>query len=374
MNLKNNFDNVIGFKFPLDQYTHILENTKQPYLNGKKFNWKQHYIKSNGLFSDAVVQLYKEFEVPNINSFNDSTNLNDISYKLNRDGYVVIPNFLSNEEIESIKFESKLYEFYDVNNKITNTHPSEIKAIDNTSPLFYSNLKGSIIDPKSNIGRFISNKFFAEISWKYFGLNPYLCSSVYFYSPEVNRSLSREELKNSAQSYHFDYSHFKFLKFFLYLTDTDLESGAHTFIRGSHGSNIIYPKKESDFIISKSHENGSLEGQVKEDFINSNYSERDIIVNSYPKGALIIEDTSGLHKGGHVINGPREMISVLYSISNYGAYNPDTQPIIDLSNRETEYLNPISKSMISEQIRSFKKFNSVSFYVRLKNKLKKIIR
>jgi hypothetical protein len=117
-----------------------------------------------------------------------------------------------------------------------------------------------------------------------------------------------------------------------------------------------------------------LEGQVKEDFIKNNYSERDIIVNSYPKGALIIEDTSGLHKGGHVINGPREMISVLYSISNYGAYNPDTQPIIDLSNRESEYINPISKSMISEQIRSFKKFNSVSFYVRLKNKLKKIIR
>jgi hypothetical protein len=61
-NLKNNFDNTIDFELPMDEFTHILENTKNPYLNSKRFNFKQNYIKSNGRFSNAAVQLYKEFE------------------------------------------------------------------------------------------------------------------------------------------------------------------------------------------------------------------------------------------------------------------------------------------------------------------------
>ena len=70
----------------------------------------------------------------NASSLNKRETLADMSddaiEKLKKDGYAIIPNFLSNEEINLIKQESKAFEFRDIHNKITKHHPSQINKND----------------------------------------------------------------------------------------------------------------------------------------------------------------------------------------------------------------------------------------------------
>ena len=113
-----------------------------------------------------------------------------------------------------IRRESHSFKFFDSESNPIDGHPSQ-KKLKNIHPLYYSNLTGSVIQPSSGIGKLIVNDMLAKISWKYFDLNPYLTSLVYLFSPNINRELNDVEIKGSAQSFHFDYSHFKFLKFFI---------------------------------------------------------------------------------------------------------------------------------------------------------------
>ena len=46
----------------------------------------------------------------------------------------------------------------------------------------------------------------------------------------------------SAQYFHYDLAHLKFLKFFIYLNDINQPSdGAHSFIKKTHESNLKLP-------------------------------------------------------------------------------------------------------------------------------------
>lgn len=267
--------------------------------------------------------------------------------------------------------ESNSFEFRNAtDNEILKTSPK--LNLDNNS-LYYSNFTGASIKDSSPLMDLILDDFFIDISRSYFNqLQPFLTSLVYFYSPALGKNTARTnlEVKNSGQSFHFDYSHFKFLKFFIYLTDVDESSGAHTFISGSHGSNIKYPTHKKHFSISHTHPNGCIEGQIKPEYIKDNYDCADIKTHSYPKGSLIIEDTSGLHKGRQVISKDREMISLLYSISNYGAYPPENQSIVSSSsNKDLYYLSPLLDSMRDSQKKYFAYNNRVSIYDRIKRKL-----
>jgi hypothetical protein len=109
---------------------------------------------------------------------------------------------------------------------------------------------------------------------------------------------------------------------------------------------------------------------VKEGWVVKNYEQNNIIRHCYPKGTLIIEDTSGLHKGGKVEFGTREMLSLIFCISNYGAYPPDNQPKVDVKD-DLNYLSPLSSSTRAEQISSFNRHNKLSFYEKCYGKIKR---
>jgi hypothetical protein len=107
----------------------------------------------------------------------------------------------------------------------------------------------------------------------------------------------------SAQLYHFDLDRVKWLKVFVYLTDVDLDSGPHAYIRGSHNS--IGQKIWRD-------------GRYSDDEVFSVYSPNDEIKFTGPRGTVIIEDTLGFHKGVPAISGHRFIFEFQLSVNLFG--------------------------------------------------------
>jgi hypothetical protein len=131
-------------------------------------------------------------------------------------------------------------------------------------------------------------------------------------------AFSKEENAQAATMYHFDMDRIKWLKFFFYLTDTTKETGAHQFIEGSHNGNI--PKK---FL---------KQGYARlkcTDVINHYGIEKEITYEA-PRGTIIAEDTSGLHRGNPVQRDDRLLFQIQFSNSLFGAESKTTK--IDMEN------------------------------------------
>jgi hypothetical protein len=115
----------------------------------------------------------------------------------------------------------------------------------------------------------------------------------------------------AAQFFHFDMDRFKWIKFFLYITDVDEQSGPHSFVAGSHRTGGISPT-----LLKKGY------ARLTDDEVKREFDERDIIEFVGPRGTIIAEDTRGLHKGKHVTRGDRLVLQLQFSNSLFGATYP----------------------------------------------------
>ena len=135
----------------------------------------------------------------------------------------------------------------------------------------------------------------------------------------------------AAQFYHFDMDRVKWLKFFIYLTDTSNVNGPHCFISGSHrtrGMPWAIRKRGAAF-------------RFTDEEVAEHYSSQKFIEFNAPAGTIIAEDTRGLHKGKHVLSGDRLMLQFQFSNSLFGKDCPKTPigKVVDqnLKNRIAEY-------------------------------------
>ena len=103
-----------------------------------------------------------------------------------------------------------------------------------------------------------------------------------------------------AHVYHYDNDGPGFLKFFIYLSDVDHETGAHTFIQGSHGR-----KKPARFRRATRYDSNEL---------LDHYGLQNEIVFSAPAGTIIAEDTAGFHRGMDPKKNYRLLLQLEYSV------------------------------------------------------------
>lgn len=120
--------------------------------------------------------------------------------------------------------------------------------------------------------------------------------------------------KEAAQFYHFDMDRPKWLKFFIYLTDVNSDSGAHSFVEGSHKVDGI-----PAFMLNKGY------ARLTDDEVESFYGRDKLHEFSAPRGTIIAEDTRGLHKGKHVKKGDRLILQIQFSNCLFGGSYPKTQ-------------------------------------------------
>jgi len=117
-----------------------------------------------------------------------------------------------------------------------------------------------------------------------------------------------EHIKAAAQQFHQDRDYIRFLKVFIYLTDVDEDGGPHEFIAGS---NADYAQ------VSKNRLRSSK--RLSDEYLESVYPKDRFRKFTATRGSIILEDTSGFHKGNPIVSGHRLMLQLEYVSSLFGA-------------------------------------------------------
>ncbi len=131
-----------------------------------------------------------------------------------------------------------------------------------------------------------------ELAEKYLGCKPYLdCISAWW-------SLSGNEHPQEAENFHRDNDSIRFLKFFLYLTDVDGDSGPHKFVVGSHCDARLLERRRH-----------------KDDEVVAEFGAQRILEIQGKAGDAFMEDTFGLHKGQLPRKGMRLLAQFRYSVT-----------------------------------------------------------
>lgn len=117
-------------------------------------------------------------------------------------------------------------------------------------------------------------------------------------------SLPADGTAQEAENYHRDVDDWRFVKFFLYLTDVDAGTGPHRFVRGSH--------RTSNFLRIR---------RIADDEIAATYPAADCLSLHGRAGDAFLEDTFGLHKGQPPIRARRLLLQVQFSICPIAVYS-----------------------------------------------------
>lgn len=162
----------------------------------------------------------------------------------------------------------------------------------------------NIINPHKEcevIDKIFRNKTLVEIVKNYLGTYPKLDSTQIFWSlPYYDKFGRPKEPPNKEFGFHYDIDGFKFLKFFIYLTDViDHNCGQHIFIIKKNKKTF----KEKIF----------RRIDDKYAFDQYNFRIKNIFGN---KGTAFLEDTSYYHKGNFPLK-ERGMLAFTYNLSNW---------------------------------------------------------
>ena len=337
---RKEFENRIKMWVDHELFKNLYLNAKfGPQINSLSRNYlnlKPLYLKTKGKLPKALASLYSNVSK---NRFKINNKFESIIKKLVKDGYYVQENFLSDIEIENIKSELVKQKFSPPGNSINSVSYNELleyeklkgkdRYFDN---IFVTEMNSHPISKSSCIHKLLANPFFEEIANNYLGSKSFInFMRVVVSKAKDPRYFTDQQIHLSANKFHFDYSHLRSIRFFIYLTDVSEDAGPHTFIRSSHEENFKYPESSDDFYKPgfRKYYNGTSEGLLKEDWVNKNFSNGSQIKFTGKKGSLIIEDTTGFHKGAHCLKGSREILLLNYAISNIGNAKSNMLPLME---------------------------------------------
>jgi hypothetical protein len=129
----------------------------------------------------------------------------------------------------------------------------------------------------------------------------------------VNAWISRphrntpETLSNAAQLFHFDMSHPRFLKAFIYLTDVSETNGPHCVVPTTH-------KEKAEALWR--------DGRISDEEMTNYYPRESWKVNVGGAGSVILVDTSAFHKGVPLAGGHRRIAELYYTDTLFGEHIP----------------------------------------------------
>ncbi|MDD2859334.1 MAG: phytanoyl-CoA dioxygenase family protein [Candidatus Nanopelagicales bacterium] len=149
------------------------------------------------------------------------------------------------------------------------------------------------------IQEFVTDPVMALIAQRYLG-QPVLMDEVAFWWTTTQRA---EDADTNAQLFHQDRDRLSFLKFFIYLTDVEPDTGPHVYIKGSHRRlpwSLRGDGRKSDEAVRAA----GLWGEVTE--------------ICGPAGSVMAVDTIGLHKGKTPTRGDRLALENEFSTSLFG--------------------------------------------------------
>jgi Phytanoyl-CoA dioxygenase (PhyH) len=182
------------------------------------------------------------------------------------------------------------------------------------------------------VSTYLADPTFAAIAAHYMGMVPrYVGSSFWHTKPAPGD-------RQDSQLWHRDYNDRRLVKVFLYLNDVGQENGYFEYATGTHikgpygrkfdaiGSNglRVYPDQGAIGSVIGSMPVIELNTVPKQNYCGTSspwHGKPSVVQCKAPAGTLIFADTFGLHRGGYIKNGHRDMIMLTYS-TNFNVHKP----------------------------------------------------
>jgi hypothetical protein len=300
--LRNNYRTHIARKDKLSKIRNELAKKNPVLENGHNLLMDVIYLHctSNGKdteYLDKFTRSQKRYDLSGLGSiFSADTwaQKDSLLEQLKKEGFCILPERISSEKCDEIielasNIEFTPKSFKDKVFEDTLFRPPFVSAKYDLGPdrtLQYEEFQEFIADP-----------FFIEMASEYLQGPPILDPVQLWWSAPFG--LIDDEF---AQNYHFDMDSLKWFKVFINFEDITVKNGPHSFIKGSH-----LPGKQSEKIRSKFY------SRISDEDVYENYGKESEILFTVPKGSILIEDTKGMHKGYHVEEGRRLLLSFQYS-------------------------------------------------------------
>ena len=305
--------NILSIFLTVTGYIYFLITKKTPNLIYQSY--VRSYCYTNGRISKFLNFIKKYFIFENyfikkkeIKSKYNFKKINDI---LKNDGYYVFSDKIDEETVKqilnfSLKTECFYYDDQGEKKKCLfnpNLKTSEYKS----SKYSYEEADLFNFDP---IHKILFDENFSIIAQNYFNSKPCYSDLAMWWSPTRNFTPtdSMEKANQSAQKFHFDLDRIKWLKLFIYLTDTNEDSGPHEYVKGTHK-------------ISGKPKNLLDQGynRIAEESIDQYFSKDKKIKLLGSKGTMFIADTSCFHRGFPPVNQHRLILIIEFASSMFGA-------------------------------------------------------
>ncbi|MEO7887948.1 MAG: phytanoyl-CoA dioxygenase family protein [Polaromonas sp.] len=121
--------------------------------------------------------------------------------------------------------------------------------------------------------------------------------------------------------YHRDADDLRFVKLFVYLTDTSLTSGAHRFVLGSHADDRFVRR-----------------GPIRDEDVESAYPAAAMLTVTGSAGTGFLEETWGIHRAMLATEGRRLIFSAIYTLAAQTPFAP-AKPLLPLPSGYNRYVN-----------------------------------
>lgn len=261
-------------------------------------------LENRAKYTQQIVDIVNE-HTEKIQSAFDESILNEVE----KTGYCVVENFLSQDEInEIVKFteDIKGYQFH-VPGRAYNTVPQK----------FSDELDWNVCSYKMNqifrspyILKLMTRPDILSLAQEYLGCLPTITAVNLWWSKYTGESFHTQKI-------HRDYDDFKFLAFFVYLSDVDDNNGPHVYYKNTH--------KGSDDMSEK-------------------------VVITGKAGTAIFGDTYALHHGQPLNSGKRLLFWVRYSLhKNNNFYRNNDHESVLKANMFFDIIddNPVNRHVLS---------------------------
>lgn len=190
--------------------------------------------------------------------------------------------------------------------------------------------------PNDPVSSYLSAPAFADIAAHYLQMVPRFVGSSFWHT----RIITDNQDRIYSQQWHRDYNDRSLVKIFLYVTDVGPKEGYFEYLAGSHsrGDRALgqifdrigsdgyraYPQTEKIEKFIKKIPTVDLNALTNRQKTGSSaiwHRQPTVIRCIAPKATLIFADTFGLHRGGYVEAGYRDMIMTTYS-TNFNVHKP----------------------------------------------------
>lgn len=156
------------------------------------------------------------------------------------------------------------------------------------------------------VQRVVTEVDFPEAAQRYLGSSVQLSIVMMWWSALIR---SNEEIRlKMAQLFHYDMDRIRWIKFFIYLTPVDTNSGPHTVIEGSHR-----PGNQPWGLLRHHY------ARIQDEEVFEHFSPELAREICGPAGTIVAVDTRAFHKGKPPIDRDRLIFEVEYTDSLFGA-------------------------------------------------------